>query len=75
MADSIKRSFSKVPILNIFFQKIHGLFFGLVGLIHAKGVDVAQQLWPSGSPTLAQIQAKNAFFCLFRPFLSLSRTI
>jgi hypothetical protein len=44
MADSKKLSFSKPPILNIFFQKIHGLVLGLVGLIDAKGIDVAQPI-------------------------------
>ena len=33
MADSKKMSFSIPPILNIFFQKFHGLVLGLVGLI------------------------------------------
>ena len=33
MADSKKLSFSIPSILNIFFQKFHGLVFGLVGLI------------------------------------------
>ena len=37
-----KRSFSSSPILNIFF---HGLVLGLVGLIDAKGIDVAQPIW------------------------------
>ena len=37
--------FSKSPILNIFFRKFYGLVFGLVGLIDAKGIDVAQPIW------------------------------
>ena len=40
MADSKKLSFSIQPILNIFFQKFHGLVLGLVGLIDKKGIDV-----------------------------------
>ena len=40
-----KLSFSKPPILNIFFQKFQGLFLGLEGLINAKGIDVAQPIW------------------------------
>jgi hypothetical protein len=39
-----KISFSIPPILYIFFQKFHGLFLGLVGLIDAKGIDVAQPI-------------------------------
>ena len=27
-------------------QKFHGLVLGLVGLIDAKGIDVAQPIWP-----------------------------
>ena len=46
MADSKKLSFSIPPILNIFFQKFHGLVLGLVRLIDAKGIDVAQPMWP-----------------------------
>ena len=44
MADSKKGHFPSLPILNIFFQKFHGL----VGLIDAKGIDVAQSIWPEG---------------------------
>ena len=39
------KSFSIQPILNIFFQKFQGFALGFVGLIHAKGIDVAQPLW------------------------------
>ena len=47
MADSQKGHFPAPPILNIFFQKFHGLVLGLVvGLIDAKGIDVAQPIWP-----------------------------
>ena len=44
MADSKKLRFSKPPILNVFFQKFHGLALGLVGLIDARGIDVAQPI-------------------------------
>ena len=40
-----KLSFSIPPILNIFFQKFHGLILGLVGLIVTKGIDVVQPIW------------------------------
>jgi hypothetical protein len=44
-SDSKKLSFSIPPILNIFFQKFHGLVLELVGLVDAKGIDVAQPIW------------------------------
>ena len=37
-------SFSKPPILKIFSQKFHRLVLGLVGLIDAEGIDVAQPI-------------------------------
>ena len=40
-----KLSFSILPILNIYFQKFHGLVLGLVGLIDGKEIDVAQSIW------------------------------
>ena len=46
MADSKILRFSTPPILNIFFQKFHGLVLGLVGLIDAKPINVAQPMWP-----------------------------
>ena len=46
MADSKKVSFSTLSILNIFFPKFHGLVLGFVELIGAKGIDVAQLVWP-----------------------------
>ena len=46
MAESKKLRFSTPTILNIFFQKFHGLVLGLVELIDAKGIDVAQPIWP-----------------------------
>ena len=51
MDDSKKLSFSILPILNIFFQKINWLVLGLVGLIDAKGIDVAQPIWLWECPT------------------------
>ena len=37
--------FSKLPILEIFLQKFHGLVLGLVEVIDAMGIDVAQPIW------------------------------
>ena len=37
--------FRASPILNIFLEKFHGLVLGLVGLIDAKGIGVAQPIW------------------------------
>ena len=51
MADSKKPHFPAPPILNIFSWKFHGLVLGLVGLIDAKGIDMAQRIWPWGCPT------------------------
>jgi hypothetical protein len=42
MATSKKTHFPAPPILNISF---HGLFLGLVELIYAKGIGVAQPIW------------------------------
>ena len=36
--------FSKPPILEIYLQNFHRLLLGLVGLIDAKGIDVAQPI-------------------------------
>jgi hypothetical protein len=44
MADSKKLWFSKLPILKNILQKFQGLVLGLVGLIDAKGIDVAQPI-------------------------------
>ena len=46
MADSKKLSFSTSPKAEQFPPKFHGLVLGLVGLIDAKGNDVAQPIWP-----------------------------
>ena len=45
MADSKRLRFSKPPILKIFSPKFQGLVLGLVGLIDAKGNDMAQPIW------------------------------
>ena len=45
MADSKKGHFPAPPILNISSWKFHGFVLGLVGLIDAKGIDVAQPTW------------------------------
>ena len=44
MAASNKPHFPVPPILNIFSQKFHGLVLGLLELIDAKGIDVAQPM-------------------------------
>ena len=46
MADSKKMRFSTPPILNIFLRKFLRWVLGLVGLNDAKGIDVAQRMWP-----------------------------
>ena len=46
MADSKKLSFSTSPKAEQFPPKFHGLVLGLVGLIDAKGIDLAQPIWP-----------------------------
>ena len=45
MADLKKALFPTPPILKIFLWKFHGLVLGLVGLIDAKGIDLAQTIW------------------------------
>ena len=51
MADSKKLSFSTSPKAEQFPPKFHGLVLGLVGLIDAKGIVLAQPIWSSGCPT------------------------
>ena len=68
MADSKKAHFSKWPILKIFSRKSLRSVLGLVGLNDAKGIDVAQCMWPWGCPTYALKQAKNGFFVFFGCF-------
>ena len=45
MADSKKLSFSTSPKAEQFPPKFHGLVLGLIGLIDAKNIDVAQSIW------------------------------
>jgi hypothetical protein len=45
MAVFQNRHFSKSPILKKNLGKFHELVLGLVGLIDAKGIDVAQPIW------------------------------
>ena len=67
--DQLKRlSFSKSPILKFFSWKFLRWVLGLVGLNDAKGIDVAQRIWPWGCPTKAQKQPKNAFSVHFGCF-------
>ena len=52
--------------------KFHGLVLGLVELIDAKGIGLAQPIWPWDCPTWAQKRpknTKNAYFGCFRPFV------
>ena len=46
MTDSKKLSFSTSPKAKQLLPKFHGLVLGLVGLIDAKGIDLAQPIWP-----------------------------
>ena len=54
-----KAHFSKSPILKIFSRKFLRFVLGLVGLNDAKGIDVAQPIWPWGCPTYTQKWPKN----------------
>ena len=68
MAASKKTHFPAPPILNICSWKFHGLVLGLVELIDAKGLGLAQLIWSWGCPTQPQKQpknTKNAFFACF----------
>ena len=44
-------NFPAPPILIIFWQIFNGLVIELLGLIDAKGIDVAQPICPWGCPT------------------------
>ena len=68
MADSKKLSFSKSPILKKIWRKFYRLVLGLVGLIDAKGIDLAQPIWPWGCPTYGLKQGKNGFLEFFSHF-------
>jgi hypothetical protein len=68
MAHSKKLRFSTPPILIFFSWKFQGLVLGLVGLIDAKDIDVAQPIWLWGCLTWVKKQpknTKNAFFACF----------
>ena len=72
MSDSKKAHFSKSPILKKFSRKFLRWVIGWVELNDAKGIDVAQRIWPWGCPTKAQKQpksTKNAFFGCFWAFV------
>ena len=58
MADS-KTHIFQLRQLSIFFQEN---FIGLIELIDAKCIGVAQLIWLLGCLTYSQKQAKNAFF-------------
>ena len=45
VADTQTLRFSKPPILKNISRKFQGLVVGLVGLIDAKSIDVAQPIW------------------------------
>ena len=45
MADLKKARFPAPPILNICLQKFHRVVLGLVRLIDAKAIGVAQPIW------------------------------
>ena len=45
MADFSKSPFFKIANSQNFLLKFHGLVLGLVGLIDAEGIDVAQPIW------------------------------
>ena len=68
MAVFQKWPFFKIANSQKFFAKNSQMGQGLVGLNDAKGIDVAQRIWPLGSPTKAQKQPKNAFLVLFGCF-------
>jgi hypothetical protein len=55
-------------MLNFFLQKFHILVLGLVALIDAKGIDVAQRLWPLGCPAKSSKTAKKHKKCIFSLF-------
>ena len=63
IADSNKLRFSKPPILKIFSPKFQRLVLGLVGLIDAKGIDMAQLYgWATVRCMLKNMQ-KIHFLC------------
>ena len=61
MADSKKLSFSTTPKAEQFLPKFHELVLGIVRLIDAKAIDVAQSI-------LSDIRAKTGKKCIFYVF-------
>jgi hypothetical protein len=75
MANSENLSFSTSPIFNIFSQKFHRLFLGLIGIgINAKGINVAQLIWGGQAVQCKFKKGLKMHFFHFSPFLSLRRT-
>ena len=70
---TIKNCCCLTPPIHL-FDDVISLNAPLVGLNDAKGIDVAQHIWPWGCPTKAQKQPKNAFSVLFGLFLSFCQT-
>ena len=48
--EQVVQPFPAPPILNIFLWKLYGLVLELVGVIDAKGIDMAQPIWLWGCP-------------------------
>jgi hypothetical protein len=65
-----KTEFFKIANSQYFFQIFYGLVLGSVGLIDAKGINVAQPIWLSSCPTKGVKQAKNAFLDLLSDSLT-----
>ena len=63
MADSKKPHFPAPPILNIFSWNFYGLVLGLIKLINAKGINVAQLIW--SWLRLSDISSKTVKKCVF----------
>jgi hypothetical protein len=75
MADSKKARFSKSPILKFFSWKFLRWVLGLVGLNDAKGIDVAQCIWPWGCQKLKNSQKMHfLYFWAVFELLSVSLT-
>ena len=74
MADLKKGHFSKSPIVNIFLRKFYGAVLGLVELIDAKGIGMAQPICTMRLSDIRSKTGQKCIFCVFWPFLSLCRT-